>query len=154
MKICVLEDHVQLAEMIQTTLQLAGHQVQIYNDGHTLLTRLRKAQDDGAPMPYDLALIDLRLKGDLSGRDVIVRIRQLPGSRALPIIMMSAADFPTLIHAAMDLQNVTILSKPFKPDTLIRLVEVMSNQREQETQPHEQTAENPHKCNELLTQQQ
>lgn len=149
MKICILEDHVQLAEMIQTTLQLAGHQVQIYKDGHALLTKLQKARDEGAATLYDLALIDLRLKSDLSGRDVIVRIRRLPGSCALPIIMMSAADFPTLMHAVMDLPNVTVLSKPFKPDTLIRLVEIMSSQREQKTLSYEQTDENPHKCNAL-----
>ena len=90
MKIGLLEDNPGTIEYLKTALEMAGHTVSAHTQGTFLLETLSTTYSAGAPLPYDLVLVDLLLPG-LSGLEVINRIRQIIPPKRLPLIIISAA---------------------------------------------------------------
>src|SRR5712691_12898213 len=91
MNIAILEDNPTIIEYLTLVLEMAGHQVTVYTQGTALLEALFTERGVCTPLPYDLITVDLLLPGDLSGIEVIARIRETIGPRQLPIIVISAA---------------------------------------------------------------
>jgi len=122
MKIGILEDNPVIFEYMKTAFEMKGHQVDVYTEGNTLLDTLFTRSGVRSPLPYDLITIDLLLPGDISGLEVVARIRQSIPASQLPIIVISGVALSTLEEVQKDFPQVPVLSKPFKLQTLFRLL--------------------------------
>ncbi|BCJ44769.1 hypothetical protein GCM10010168_15820 [Actinoplanes ianthinogenes] len=107
--IVIAEDDRDIAELLTTVMNSAGHTVRIAPDGAAALDVI------GSTTP-DLVILDHHMPG-MSGLEVADRLRSDPATAGLPVIMMSAAT-PA---AARQLCDVTI-SKPVRPKHLVEAV--------------------------------
>lgn len=113
--ILVIEDRDDVRQGLAQLLELHGYLVADASTGEQALEQLTSD-----PAGYALVLLDLMLPGAISGRDV--RLRQLsdPQLRAVPTIVVSAAD---INHSErMGLDPDAWLDKPYRFDDLMELI--------------------------------
>jgi DNA-binding response OmpR family regulator len=117
MRIGILEDNVMICEMLQATLELAGHHVSVYTQSTTFLAAAVPRGVSITPVPFDAFIIDLILSEQPSGLQVIHYLRM--AHIELPILIISA-DSQTHIDAALeDLPDIKAFRKPFKITELL-----------------------------------
>ncbi|GEM_PF-2349816 len=111
MRVLVVEDDPINARLLQAMLGKIGAQVDVQATGAAALGAAQSAS-------FDLALVDLRLP-DMSGRDVIARLRALGGRwRATPIYVVTA-EGAELNQAELRAAGAdAILPKPLSADML------------------------------------
>ena len=82
--ILAVDDSVSMRQMVSYTLKSAGFEVVEAVDGEDAFEKARQRH-------FDLVLTDVTLKGELSGRDVVQRIRIdfAYGKRRLPVLVMT-----------------------------------------------------------------
>ena len=81
LRILVVDDETTVLEALETLLAREGHQVVRASDGQSALKRAQ------AELP-DIVLLDLHLP-DVSGLEVVTRLRQIPGLEAVSVIAFS-----------------------------------------------------------------
>lgn len=123
MKIGLLEDNPAIVDWMTTALAMAGHIVYTYSEGASFLEGLLPSRGLHNHLPFDLAIIDLHLSGEMSGREVIACIRQFFPAKILPIIVVTGAGQSELANIQSNFPEVPILRKPFKMQVLLRLLE-------------------------------
>jgi putative two-component system response regulator len=69
----------------------------------------------------DLVLLDIEMP-DISGFDLIERIRQLPNGKDVPIIFVSSHAYPEFVAHASKAGVKDYVTKPFDPDVLAKKV--------------------------------
>ncbi len=80
-KIVIAEDDQMLAEIYQTRLELAGHEVSVAHDGLIALNKIHEV------MP-DLALLDLMMP-QLSGDEVLAEMRKSDWGKDIKVILLT-----------------------------------------------------------------
>lgn len=120
MHVGLLEDDISIQEMLLLVLQDEGYAVTNYPDAGGCIEALKKAGEDGTPVPVDLMIVDWRLNSSMTGTEVIQQIRNNLYLATLPIILTTAATFNDMT----ELQNlhVSLLQKPFAVDDMITLI--------------------------------
>jgi len=115
-RILVVDDEADVVRMVVRTLEGRGHTVEIARDGETALAMV-------ASSPPELVVLDLNLPR-LDGMEVCRRIKADPATRAIQVVMMSAA-YVSLVDAEIGsgLGADEFVMKPFVRETLIRNVE-------------------------------
>jgi CheY-like chemotaxis protein len=113
--VLIIEDEPAIAMILSEVLRDHGHESVIASTGAAGLERL--AQD---PVP-DLVLLDLFMPG-LGGRAVLEHMRAGPGSRNIPVVVVtgavpSVADFPPVGSYQ------ALLGKPFNLSDVIAVVD-------------------------------
>jgi|GEM_PF-629092 len=120
--ILVVEDQSYSAQELEDLLGQAGYRPVLARDGTAALAAL-----DAQPHPATVALVSLHLRGAISGREVVLRLRQQrPG---LPVLVMTGHP-PTAPEADLrGLGGPTVrLLKPIEPDRLLqRLGDIIAN---------------------------
>jgi DNA-binding response OmpR family regulator len=111
MFIGLLEDNAGLCEFFNIFLELAGFTFEIH---HTAESFLQAAQR------YDLILVDLLLDGDMTGVEVIERVREKQPD--LPVIVVSAYSERDIQEAIQGLAHVHYICKPFRTSALEALI--------------------------------
>lgn len=101
-KIFVVDDETDLVEVIKSYLEKENFQVDIFTDGQSALD----AVDIGA----DLWLLDIMLGGDISGYDIIKKIKT---QNPKPVIFMSARDKEFDRVMGLELGSDDYITKPF-----------------------------------------
>ncbi|WP_442854711.1 response regulator [Fischerella sp. PCC 9605] len=81
--ILLVQDEEQTATLLQDYLQAIGYQVERINNGNDFWERMRSQQPN-------LILLDLELAGDVSGWDLLMKVRQQPGLHDLPIVAIAS----------------------------------------------------------------
>jgi len=123
MKIGLLEDNPAIVDWMTTVLAMAGHIVYTYPEGNSFLEGLLPSRDLHNHLPFDLVIVDLHLPGEMSGREVIARVRQTFPAKILPIIVVTGASQSELANIQAIFPEVPILRKPFKMQALLHLLE-------------------------------
>jgi DNA-binding response OmpR family regulator len=123
--IALLEDNPPILDYLSTALEMIGHTVHRFTHSAPLLETLFIGEGVRAPLPYDLALIDLLLPGPISGLETAQRIRQAISPQRLHIIVVSACSQKELEEAQAELPQVPILRKPFKMHELLQIIDQM-----------------------------
>jgi DNA-binding response OmpR family regulator len=119
MNIGVLDDNPTILAYLETALEMDGHTVYRHMTGESML----QAMQPESNLPYDLVVLDLLLRGRLSGADVFLTLRKQYPSWQLPIIVITAVSGPTLDQFRRILpDDVPLLRKPFTPRELRRLI--------------------------------
>ena len=107
--ILVVEDDSDLREIFRITLELAGYRVV---EAATGLHALREAD---AETP-DLVVLDLGLPL-ISGDAVLEELATWPGTRHIPVVIVTAREGP---YDGLD--AACVLRKPIKPEELLQAV--------------------------------
>lgn len=129
MKVAVLEDNPDILDYLRTALEMAGHTVYMHTQGFSLLESLFSEPAVRYPLPYDLITIDLFLPGNISGLEVITRIRQAIPADKLPIIVITGAGDKDIEQVKTNFPGMPLLRKPFKMITLLQLIEDIKTSR-------------------------
>lgn len=97
MRIAILEDDTSQMELMSRWLQMAGHHVHTFEQGTALLRALEHET-------FDALLLDWNVP-DISGMEVLKRVRQQVGSR-IPVLFSTArtdeADVVSALHQGAD----------------------------------------------------
>src|SRR5947209_6655283 len=112
MRVLVVDDEREFAEVLTELLRDDGHTVQIAFNGRQALALIASA-----PAPPDLVLCDVMLPG-LSGEALVADLRQRFPWHYLPVVLMSASADPRV-----PLRDVWFLSKPIDFGELLGLVD-------------------------------
>jgi CheY-like chemotaxis protein len=86
LRVLVVEDNPLSRELLASQLRLLGHEAVLFADGAGALAA-------GGTVDYDLALVDLRLRG-ASGFEVAAELRRREDTRRVPIVGVTASIAP------------------------------------------------------------
>ena len=124
MNIGLLEDNPAITDYLSIALEMAGHNVDTYTYGSSLLEKLGDSMvgSSYASLPYDLIIVDLLLPGNISGLEAIQQIQRAIPHERLPIIIISAGNQDELEQVRGILPYVPLLRKPFRTQALLQLI--------------------------------
>lgn len=108
MKIMLLEDDFNLAELIKMYLISENWEINIFHTGKEALEELEKNK-------YDLLLLDILLP-DINGFEICKKIRE---TSTMPIIMLTALEDSIHKVQGLNLGADDYIVKPFEPSELI-----------------------------------
>lgn len=109
-KILIAEDEPDIRDLIALTLNFSGFDVVVAVDGEEAL---KYAQNE----EFDLILLDVRMPR-MSGYEVCRQLRQLPATKDVPIVFLSAKGQETEMQAGLDAGADEYILKPFAPSKL------------------------------------
>ena len=115
--ILVVEDEAPLLTLLRYNLEKQGFRVDEAGDGEEALLRVA----EGRP---DLVLLDWMLPA-LSGIEVCRQLRRRPGTRDLPIIMVTARTEDQDAVRALDTGADDYIAKPFAMDSLMARIRAL-----------------------------
>jgi signal transduction histidine kinase len=122
LRVLVVEDSPTQTAKLQAILEFAGLEVACANDGEQALGML-----EGTPI--DLVISDIVMPG-MSGYDLCRRIKALPASAALPVVLLSAHKDPMDIIRGLECGADGFLPKPYQPEQIIDRVRTIFANRE------------------------
>jgi chemotaxis family two-component system response regulator Rcp1 len=120
--ILLVEDNpadVRLASEVLEEAGLAGC-LMVARDGDQALRMVRREGEYANGRLPDLILLDLNLPR-MSGREVLTQIKQTPGLRRIPILVLSTSRAESDIAACYDAHANAFLTKPVDLDEFARL---------------------------------
>jgi two-component system phosphate regulon response regulator PhoB len=103
----VIEDDPDIVELLRYNLEREGYRVLVATDGERGLA-------DAARHQPDLVLLDLMLPG-LDGLEVCRRLRAQDGTRAIPVLILTAKSEEADVVIGLEMGADDYLTKPFSP---------------------------------------
>ena len=119
MRILIVEDSDSIRYMIETLVSARGHEVEAVSSG-------AKGLQSALTRAPDAVLLDLHMAGSFDGFDVCKRLRETEGTRAVPIIVISALTDPASKQRALEAGATAYYTKPFSPTALLKELELLS----------------------------
>lgn len=117
--IALVDDDRDFTSLVSELLRLQGWNVVVCNEERDAVRCVR----DGHA---DLVILDIRMSTRQSGWTILEELQDDPSTRALPVIVCSAAlDDIRQRRAWLDERGIATLAKPFDIDDLLQLVEKM-----------------------------
>lgn len=116
-RILVVEDEPDVAEVLAALLTRNGYQVDVAHTGEQALTAL-------ADTTYDALSLDLMLP-DISGLEIIRRVRHQPQTQDLPILVVSAKMEEGRLAINGDCSSIEWLAKPIDTQKLLDAIEML-----------------------------
>lgn len=113
-RILVVEDDQDVAQLLSMMLSDAGYNVDVAFCGTDALNTISNHH-------YDLVSLDLMLP-DISGLEIIRRLREHPSTADLPIVVVSAKVEQGRLEINGDVGNIDWLAKPIDQQRLIGIV--------------------------------
>lgn len=124
--VLVVDDDRVLRMMIQGQVEAIGHRVTTAINGIEALNTLQKEKDT-----IDLILLDREMP-EMDGMGVVMRMKEDPDLRRIPVIMATGSDKPEQVKEGIDAGVFYYLTKPFDQEVLQSVF--LSAIREVETQ--------------------
>ena len=118
-KILVIEDEPDTAEMIAEMMRISGYEVVKYDSSTTALDHLNQERPTAVIMDV--------MMPDLSGLEVLRRIRSVAEFRTLPVIVVSALSLTTDIKEGFAAGATLYLTKPVSYVELKHAVEQVTS---------------------------
>jgi CheY-like chemotaxis protein len=112
-KILIIDDDMTALDIVDFLFEEKGYNVVRRADGITALECVEQEQPD-------IILIDLMMPR-MSGQEAVRQIRA-KGIR-VPIVVFTAVDDPEVHHEALEAGSDVVITKPCKPDALVKSVE-------------------------------
>ena len=107
--IALVEDENDLNDLIKTYLEKEGYNVTSYYNGDTAIKDCNK--------DYHLWILDIMLGDDISGYDIIKKIRE--DNNDVPVIFTSARDKDLDKIIGLELGSDDYITKPYSPKELV-----------------------------------
>jgi DNA-binding response OmpR family regulator len=114
--VLVVDDEPYIGRIIQLKLESSPYEVEVVQDGAAALERLRTED------PVDLILLDIMMP-NMSGFEVLSRLREIPHRSDTPVIMLTAKGQSTDREQAASLGARDFLTKPFSPKKLLARID-------------------------------
>lgn len=134
----LLEDNTRIAKLCVTMLNLAGHEVILYEDAEECLNALfavptgyksNSAQIINEPvkttwpnLPIEVLILDLHLP-DMNGFELLHHLQIHPNTRTLPLIFCTAATEHEVDQALSIAPRAWVVWKPYKLQTLTSAID-------------------------------
>ena len=118
-KIFIVEDDDNIREIVLYALKSAGFEVEGFESGAEFFAALAKE-----PEPPDLVTLDIMLPGD-DGLAILMKLRQNPSYKAIPIIMLTAKGSELDKIKGLDLGADDYLPKPFSVMELVSRIKAV-----------------------------
>jgi two-component system phosphate regulon response regulator PhoB len=115
--ILVVEDEASLATLLSYNLEKAGYEVSVATTGEDAMLLLEEE-------PPDLVLLDWMLP-HLSGIEICRRLRRMPQTRELPVIMLTARGEEADRIRGLDTGADDYVTKPFSPSELVARIRAL-----------------------------
>lgn len=112
--VLAVDDDAVIRGLLQINLELEGYAVLTAVDGADALEVLRTQRPD-------LVLLDVMMP-EVSGWEVLERLRADPRTRDLPVVFLSARAMEADIEKGRELGVDRYVTKPFDPDELMGVV--------------------------------
>jgi CheY-like chemotaxis protein len=113
--ILVVDDDDNIRGLLRAMLERGAHRVVEAEDGRGGLALVQRA-------PLDLIVLDVNLP-DLDGPELCRRVKADPATRALPVLMLTAATQEENRKRCLDAGADGYLTKPFSPLALLDLID-------------------------------
>jgi len=84
--------------------------------------------------PPDVILLDVQMPG-MDGYEVCRLLRRAPGTRRIPVIMITASDDPALNRKAYAVGAQACITKPVRQDGLIATIQAVGRAARQRIPP-------------------
>ena len=114
-KVLVVGGEIQIIHVVALKLRAGGYEVITCQDG---LGALEAAQIERP----DVLIADYQLSG-LSGLELCQRLRQLPATREIPVVMMTACGFELEESVMAEMGITACLNKPFRCCEMLEVVD-------------------------------
>jgi len=118
-RIAIIEDEPDTAEMIAEMMRISGYEVVKYDSSTTALDHLNQERPTAVIMDV--------MMPDLSGLEVLRRIRSVAEFRTLPVIVVSALSLTTDIKEGFAAGATLYLTKPVSYADLKQAVEQVTS---------------------------
>lgn len=105
--ILVVDDNEMNRDMLSRRLKRQGYEVIVAEDGEQALVKIKEQS-------FDLVLLDIMMP-NISGYDVLERLKADTATAHIPIIMISAVDDLDSVVRCIELGAEDYLFKPFNP---------------------------------------
>ena len=122
LRIYYVEDEKDLAEIIRKYLVREGYDTTVFHDGETAMEHITD--------PVDLWILDIMLTGEVSGYDLIKKLKDNQSTAA--VIFTSARDQDLDKIMGLELGSDDYLAKPYSPRELILRVKAILRRRSNE----------------------
>lgn len=109
--ICLVEDEKSLQDLLKTYLEKEDYKVSTFSKGQDVLDEIEKGTK------YDLYVLDIMLEDDITGYDIIKKIREV--NEEVPIIFSSARDESIDKIMGLEMGSDDYISKPYSPKELV-----------------------------------
>ena len=116
-RVMAVDDSATVRQVLQMTLEGAGYQVVEAVDGKDALNKLAGTQ-------IDMMVTDLNMP-NMDGIELIKNVRQSPGNRFMPIIMLTTESQPEKKQEGKAAGASGWIVKPFKPEQLLAVVRMI-----------------------------
>jgi CheY-like chemotaxis protein len=114
-RILFMDDDAGIRAVVQRSLTYSGYDVYCTRDGREAIEAYRKAREFGAP--FDLALVDLDVRGGMGGKECIARLKaEFPSLKAL---LTTGYIDDELMETYRDHGFLGVIPKPFQLDRLV-----------------------------------
>lgn len=111
-RIVVADDEPHIRHVLALKLEKGGFSVQLAADGQEALDLCRQ-------QPPDLLITDVHMPG-LTGIELCRRLREMPATRQLPVIILTARGFDLDDEQTRGTDVTAIMSKPFSPAEVLQ----------------------------------
>ena len=117
LRVAVVEDEPDIAEVVQYNLKKEGFQVEIHGRGDAALEAIRRR------IP-DLILLDLMLPG-MDGLEITRALKRDPATAGIPLVMLTAKGEELDRIVGLELGADDYIAKPFSPRELVLRVKAV-----------------------------
>ena len=114
-KILIANDHPEVVELVQVTLQGEDYQIVAASDGKEALKKVREENPD-------LILLDIVMP-KMNGFEVCRKLKEDPETKEIPIVMLTAMGREVDKEKGRQLGARDYITKPFSPSTLLMKIE-------------------------------
>ncbi|MBO9152387.1 PleD family two-component system response regulator [Chitinophaga sp. GCM10012297] len=121
-KILLIEDDEVMSTIVKRILQKAAYQVDHVRNGKEAFEILEKTG-----FGFDLIITDIMMPY-ANGFEILSRVRNLPGGRKLPVILLSNAGVDDMINEGLKLGADDFLKKPVLPAELLMRIRRLLNE--------------------------
>jgi CheY-like chemotaxis protein len=119
--ILLVEDDPDITLLATIALEeVGGYQVQAFGSGADALARI-------AEIAPDCVILDYRLPG-MTGAEVLEALRQVPATKSIPIVFMTASVMPEQVTKLLALGASAVIPKPFDPLDLPARIQAIWNE--------------------------
>lgn len=127
--ILVVEDEPDIADLVKYHLEKAGLPARVVGDGKQALDLIARDHPD-------LVILDLMLPG-LDGLEVCRRLRGVPATRGIPVIMLTARAEEVDRIVGLEMGADDYVPKPFSPRELVARVKAVLRRSAAPLEPSE-----------------
>jgi CheY-like chemotaxis protein len=126
-RVLVIDDEGRDRDLVSAILQTAGYEVRHAESGPHGLEQV-------IAEPPDVILLDVQMPG-MDGYEVCRLLRRAPGTRKIPVIMITASDDPALNSRAYAVGAQACVPKPLRGNALIATVQTVGRAAPQRKPP-------------------